>query len=242
MTESKPSSTLVTITDQLELKLLEIISSTHKSQTSTSIPAPFLTKCETYIANADALNLIRTILHQPEAIKSLLSLDALDDVISAFSILYNLLSKINDTQEEYNVCREIVKLLEGEERNIVLLFTLYNLRSRGEEKCFLLSKIISICASTPSSSLLLLRGNESNEVSSSLLSDMIQVDRMKQTLEEWGVSGEDTQMLYRSIVDAMGKISKMDVGEESLTSDDLFHAECMRQKYLLVIIETVVSD
>lgn len=133
---------------------------------------------------------------------------------------------------EYGVCREIVEVLEKEDMGIVLLFTLYNLRSRGEEKCFILSRIISTCASTPKSSLLLLRGE-----SESLLSDMIQVDRIKKTLEEWGVSVEENRKLYRTIVDAMKKISAMGVGEV-LSEDDLVYAEGMRQKFLLVIIET----
>lgn len=290
VTKKQPSSTLVTITDQLELKLIEIITNNYKPSTSNAnddgkseLSKDFSTKCESYIANADALNLIRTILKTKDAMNTLFQLDPIDDCISSFSILCNLLSKLdheNDDNKKSNanasmdICKEVVAVISSRDydidvsKRIVLLFTLYNLRCNGNEKCYLLSCIIGLCSSTPSSSLLLLqqqhqqhssttlkddiKDNDSSGISSSsLVSDMIQVDRINQVLTEWDVDVCNRQLLFKSVVDAMKKITLMggnattaasDGDEEdekhALSSDDIYHAECMRQKYLLLIIET----
>lgn len=300
ITKKQPSSTLVTITDQLELKLIEIITNNYKPSTSelndddgkSEISKDFSTKCESYIANADALNLIRTILKTKDAMNTLFQLDPIDDCISSFSILCNLLSKLDHDNDDNNkgdanasmdICKEVVSVISSRDydidvsKRIVLLFTLYNLRCNGNEKCYLLSCIIALCSSTPSSSLLLLqqqhqqhssvissttvkddiKDNDSAGISSSsLVSDMIQVDRINQVLTEWDVDVSNRQLLFKSIVDAMKKITLMggndacnattaaatDADEEdekhALSSDDIYHAQCMRQKYLLLIIET----
>jgi len=280
--KQQPSSTLVTITDQLELKLIKIIADNCTTTTTTDnetkeekkeISKSFLSKCETYIANADASNLIRSIIQESDAMESLLKLEPIEDCISAFSILGNLLLKVQDEDEEGTVLgTELADVILGDNDNekknssvdvdidiskrIMLIFTLYNLRQDGGEKCRLLARIVRLCASSPSTSSLLLRqtstisNSDDLSASSSLLGDMIQVDRIVSVLQEWGVSVHHRRLLFRALVDAMKKITlmKTSVGagdDESvvvLSPDDILEAELMRQRFLLLDIETYVDS
>merc|ERR1719410_3166309 len=97
------SSALVTITDELELKLIEIL----KDNSNDSISEEVLSECESHIANADASKLIGRILKEENAVKSLITMEPRNDCVSAFSIFVNLLNKVGVEEEAMELTRDV---------------------------------------------------------------------------------------------------------------------------------------
>lgn len=222
-----PSSTLVNIAENAEIRLIELLSTTASS-------SKFMADCESCIANAQASQLIRTIMQDQGALSSLWTGDVESDGISAFALLVALLERV---KEEENGTEEVESALAMELANTIgsiatnsatssdtakrivgMLCFLYNLRPSGTEKCRLLAQIVTVSASSCPT---LLVEEENGE-----LGALIDPDNITQSLEKWNVDIEDKRALLTAFGNAME-------GKGNLQ---------YKQRFSLLLLETYNND
>ena len=146
------SSTLVNVAEDAELRLVRLLAQTAKS-------GNFVQNCEACITNADAAQLLKTIIQDTGALGALFVLEPADEAVSAFSLLTALLSRVGRDRPESSEETALTKLLadavvniqvEGKDvaqvvhRQISLLSVLYNMRPNGKEKTSLLASMIQL--------------------------------------------------------------------------------------------------
>lgn len=199
------SSTLVNVAEDAEQRLVRLL-----AETATS--GSFVQDCEACISNADASQLLKTILADPGALGALFVLEPADEAVSAFSLLTALLARVGRDRpaEEEGLTRMLADAVTkvtvpGKDpsdvvhRQVSLLSVLYNMRSSGAEKCSLLARMIQLAAadgsgSSSSSSELLEAGKP--------LGDIVYEDvspeqtRMVAMLDAWQVPRKDRREIY----------------------------------------------
>lgn len=223
----RSSSTLVNVAEHAELRLVRLLSNNNSDFEST---------CETCIANADAVGLIRAIL-QCEAFDNLLSME---DATSAFSVLACLISRIPSKEDQTTITMELASAIVNSAdapwtTRMDMLCSLFNLRPNGSDKCQLLQQIITLAAkeqpsllepTTPHSNITpdTAGQNKANKSSSvagnSALSETLQPPVLERLVESWGPSTKDQQDLFL------------------LAAHSLAHYPSVRQSYLLKVLKT----
>jgi len=224
---AEPSSTLVNIAENAELRLIELLSTNATSST-------FAVDCERCIANAQASHLIRTIIDDEGALSSLWKGAIESDGVSAFALLVALLERVNDEEtvrdgEESALAMTLADTIariasnpdtgsDTTKRIVGMLCFLYNLRPNGTEKCRLLVHIVSIAASSCPD---LLDDEEKGE-----LGTLLAPDNIVQFMEKWNVSIQDKRML----LNALGKAMKKKGQQQT------------KQRFWLLLLETYNND
>jgi len=169
MVSLSPSSTLVNVAEDAELRLIRLLAD---ASPAYLLGANFVRDCEACIVNADARKLIETVIRDAGAIGSLFVLEPVDEAVSAFSLLTALLAKVTQQQqgEGGGLAQALADAvsnvrLEGREpaqlveRQVSLLSVLYNMCPVGNEKCGVLARMIGLAGSSPSSARLLEAGH-----------------------------------------------------------------------------------
>lgn len=197
MTFAQPSSTLVNVAEDAELRLVRLLAESAPPQL---LSHAFESDCESCIANADAPGLIRTILRDSGAMSSLFGIEPLEEAVSAFSLLAALLDRVgaDRPEEEAGLAAELADAVGGNpnfdaRRRAAFLCALYNLRSNGGEKCRLLAKIVELCAS---SDLKMLADGQP-------LGDVLEASTVVSMLDGWAVSKAEQRGLLRAVADGV---------------------------------------
>ena len=197
------SSTLVNVAEDAELRLVRLLAQTANS-------GSFVQDCESCIANADASQLLKTIVADTGALGALFVLEPADEAVSAFSLLTALLTRVG--RDRPNEEEGLTKLLadavvkvqvagkdpaEVVHRQVSLLSVLYNMRSSGKEKCALLARMIALAGSSP----LLEPGKPlgdivHEDISSQQPSVTPGTPRIVAMLDAWQVPQQDRRELY----------------------------------------------
>jgi len=197
---SNPCSTLVNIAEHAELRLIRILSA---GADKTLLSPTFESDCESHIVNADAPGLIRAIICDKGAVKSLFDISPVEDSVSAFSLLAALLDRVGDAGigKEEILTSELADAVSADgydsPKRVAMLCALYNLRSSGLEKNALLGRIVTIC------------GDFDNEklVEGGALWDVLEAENVEKMVDGWtGVGLNEKRVLYRSIGEAYGKV------------------------------------
>jgi hypothetical protein len=235
-----PSSTLVNISSDADLRLIRILAPHTTSKT-------FESNCSTAITNGDAAGLIRTILSEPQAIGQLLSADyTTEEAMGTFSLFGALLERVEQREVQCELCgglADAVAATNGSdasaEKRSAMLAALFNLRSDGVEKVRLLTKIVDLAEAAS------LAPGEG--VSS--LSDLLEPSMLESSLAGWGDIPEgEKRCLFRAVVKGMDRLlDKLrsergdDVAEASLevqVDKNIKDVADRKQTYLLLILDT----
>lgn len=153
------SSTLVNVAEDAELRLVRLLAQTAKS-------GSFVQDCEACISNADAYQLLTTIVKDTGALGFLFVLEPAEEAVSAFSLLAALLTRVGRDRpnEEIGLCKLLADAVvniqvSGKDasdvalRQISLISVIYNMRSNGKEKTSLLAQMIQIAGANQASAL-----------------------------------------------------------------------------------------
>lgn len=243
------SSTLVNTAESAELRLVHILG----NHDATS---PFVLSCENYIANADATNLLQTILTNTDAVKILMTGDESDEHGTAssygghgaFSLLVSLLSRIDNEAEIKDILALMVQTVEEYtssesvddqiarkklvELKMNMLSTVYNLRSDASEKCCILGRILSLCAFSGVEDLVLDLLPDRNTTLGNLL-DGINLERF---LPMNDLTMSDKRTLYGIVSKVIGKVR--DVCIDKNMSGDVMIMDGVKQKFMLKFLAT----
>lgn len=212
-----PSSTLVNIAEHAEVRLIELLAGTATSRT-------FKADCESCIKFAEAARLIRTVVRDGGAVSALFESITLEDAVSAFSLLAALLDRV-EGESASKVAMELAdavvacakkgdNAVDNARKRAAMLCTLYNLRSGGRDKCRLLAKIVSLCATSLPDLL-----RDAHGGVGSLVSDPDHVVRL---LDSWDVPTEDRRTLLKALTNSDG--------DEKNGNN--------RQRFLLLLLDT----
>lgn len=206
------SSTLVTVADDAELRLVTYLGETAPSH---MLSPNFLQECQGYIVQGDAVGLMRTIVNDAGAIASLLTTPNTDEAISGFSLLAALLDRVGETDpnEEAMLSQSLQNAVvtldcSGSstpenalaKRRILLLSALYNLRRDGTEKCKLVTSMITLAAAHQPAMLAEGKGlgkllTEDDSSNSSVGDGVPQIVAF---LDGWNVPSSDRRGLFRA--------------------------------------------
>lgn len=200
------SSTLVNVAEDAELRLVRLLDQTSKS-------GSFVQDCEACIANADASQLLTTIVSDSGALGALFVLEPADEAVSAFSLLTALLARVGRDRpaEEAGLSKlladAVVKVqVAGKDpaevvlRQVSLLSVLYNMRSSGTEKCALLARMIQLAGSGSTGSMtspLLEQGKPLGDI---IHEDIATTPRIVAMLDAWQVPLRGRRELYLAAV------------------------------------------
>ena len=192
------SSTLVNVAEDAEQRLVRLLAET--AQTTT-----FVQDCESCISQADACQLLHTILNDGGALGALFVLvEPPEEAISAFSLLTALLIRVGKDRptEEAGLTQGLADAVTNialpnnnnkdpsdiVQRKVSLLSVLYNMRSNGTEKCALLARMVALA--TPD---LLQSGTPLGDM---LLEDLADCPRIVALLDTWQVPVAERRELY----------------------------------------------
>lgn len=180
------SSSLVTVAEDAELRLVKLL-----AETAGSVGPTFVQDCEACISNGDAAQLMRSILSESGAITALVSLD--DEAVSAVALLAALLdrAKTSDASQSVTLLADTLVKAAGStgagSKVISLLATLYNMRSEPLEKISLVIKMIRLASATEPSLL---------EPHVSVLGKWMDASRLPSMLDEWKIPPAGRRALY----------------------------------------------
>ena len=216
-----PSSTLVNVAENAELRLVQLLADSCPSP--QAVTPNFQSSCEAAVGNADAAGLIRAILGDSGAIAGLLAVEPTEEAVSAFSLLAALLDRVESEADQSALVAAMAHTItvapaagaDGGKKKAAMLAALYNLRSSGVEKVDLLARIVTLSAE--SDPKVLAEGQP--------LGDVLDAANVKKMTEDWGVGRADQRKLYRAIADGVGKVQGGD-------------SAARRQKFLLSALGT----
>lgn len=189
-----PSSTLVNVAENAELRLVQLLADSCPSP-KTVLP-DFQSSCEAAVGNADAAGLIRAILSDSGAISGLLAVEPVEEAVSAFSLLAALLDRVESEADQSALATAMAQTISAAEgdgkKKVAMLAALYNLRSNGAEKVDLLAHIVVLAA-----------GSDPDALSEGQpLGDVLDAANVKKMTEDWGVGRSGQRKLYRAIAAA----------------------------------------
>jgi len=243
------SSTLVNTAESAELRLVHILG----DHDATS---PFVLSCENYIANADATNLLQTILTNPSATKILMKEDEESNGTTtttssgadgAFSLLAALLSRIDDELEVKRILDLMIQTVEeypsegsGDEEakkkmvelKMNMLSTIYNLRPDASEKCNILGRILSLCAFSDVEDLLLdlLPGKNTT------LGTLLEGSNLEKFLPMNDLTMADKRTLYSVASKVIGKVRDLCTAKSMDT--EVATLNDVKQTFMLKLLAT----
>jgi hypothetical protein len=170
------SSTLVTVADDADNRLVSLLAANGRPT--------FAQDCEQCLLNGDAAGLLKVIITDQGAMNELLNGEE-----AAFSLLAAILERVSDPDQEAQLSVAMANAVETQltdkDQQLRFLSALYNLRSRPQEKCFLLVKMITL---TPT-----LDGR---------LGEL--VDDILPLLDSWSVGQQERRPLYKAIAQKDG--------------------------------------
>ena len=233
------SSTLVNVAEDAEQRLVRLLAETAKS-------GSFVQDCESCITNADACQLLKTIIADTGALGALFVLEPPDEAVSAFSLLTALLVRVGKDRPAEEA--GLVKLLADAvtkvtvvpskdpsdvvQRQVSLLSVLYNMRSLGTEKCSLLARMIQLAATSSS--------EKKNSTSSSSSSDLLEAGKPLGDILHEDMSPEQPRMV--AMLDAW-QVPLKDRREIYLAAAQSVPVDSPRkQRFLLLFVETYNGD
>jgi len=165
------SSTLVNVAEDAENRLVALLAASGRPS--------FVQDCEQCLLGGDAAGLLNVIISDQGAMNELLNGEE-----AAFSLLAALLDRVEAPDQEAKLANAlanaVVAQLNDTAQQIRLLSALYNLRSRPEEKCALLVRMIDLSPS--------LAGR---------LGEL--VDDIEKLLDGWSVGLKERRPLYKAI-------------------------------------------
>jgi translation initiation factor 3 subunit M len=175
-----------------------------------------------------------------------------EDGIHAFSLLCALIDAIEDEKEVGEVVKFIVGGVEAyksndennsdvAERKLKMLCALYNLRHAGQEKCWLLSRILHTCAYSGDDEcvLSLLPGRDSTL---GTLLDKNNLGNLLAGLEkegDAGLSATDKRVLYSTASSVTAKVEE--VCKEKGMDKEASTANGSKQQFLLKMLSTYAT-
>mmetsp|Transcript_25167 Transcript_25167/g.38086 ORF Transcript_25167/g.38086 Transcript_25167/m.38086 type:complete len:443 (-) Transcript_25167:63-1391(-) len=245
-TPPHPSSTLVNISDDADLRLIRVLAP------ATSSPSNFETECTTAIQGGDAAKLLRSVISNGAVAGLLEDEFSLDEAVSAFSLLTVYLDRVGDASVEKELCAALAEsvgkievagddetALVKREKQSAMIAALFNLRSDAVEKVRLLAQIIDLADATA-----LIQGQDRGV---SPLADMLDVATLKASLALWGseIPDEELRALYQAIVRGMDRVlallSKDTSGDKTKLKKVKAANEC-KQKYVLFVLATYTEE
>lgn len=260
-----PSSTLVNISDDADLRLIHVLAPCCTSASSSN-PSAFEEECNIAIGNSDAAQLLRTVISHG-TIRGLLtnSSFSVGEVVSVFSLLTVYLDRVGDAAVEKELCSALANSVvvaggdgadnddepddedaAGKRRakQSAMVASLFNLRTNADEKVNLLAKVVEladISALTPGES----RG-------ASALADMLEPTTLQSTLKLWGNVAEEEgggmalRALYAAVVGGMdrvlGRLTKDGGKEDKTVAVKITATKERKQTYLLRFLETYTDE
>ena len=245
---SHPSSTLVNISDDADIRLIRVLA---PSCTSSKNNATFEKDCATSISNGDAAGLLRTVIANG-AIAGLLSTSyTLDEAVSAFSLLTVYLNRVGEESVAKKLCGELTKAVattaegggdvEGSkgEKQVAMIAALFNLRTDANEKIQLLTNIVTLANVTSLS--------PSEQKGVNALADMLEVSNLKALCTLWGnVENAELRALYSAVSKGMDRVlASLEGGaNKDDKSNDRKVKAAMEQKqaYMLLFLETYKDE
>eukprot|EP00579_Thalassiosira_antarctica_P008640 CAMPEP_0201884726 /NCGR_PEP_ID=MMETSP0902-20130614/17520_1 /ASSEMBLY_ACC=CAM_ASM_000551 /TAXON_ID=420261 /ORGANISM="Thalassiosira antarctica, Strain CCMP982" /LENGTH=448 /DNA_ID=CAMNT_0048413733 /DNA_START=139 /DNA_END=1485 /DNA_ORIENTATION=+ len=243
-----PSSTLVNISDDADPRLIRVLAP------STPNPSSFESACASAISNGDAAGLLRTVISNGAIAGLLQSGYTIDEAVSAFSLLTVYLNRVGDAKVERELCGALAEAVDkaGQQKNggvvreeeeegmmrekqSAMVAALFNLRSNGNEKVKLLTKIVELADVSA------LSPGEARGVCA--LADMLDASTLKASLVLWGGDGIDSdelRALYEAVAKGMDRVlARLAKGEEDKATVMKSNAAKERkQTYMLLFLET----
>lgn len=257
-TPQHPSSTLVNISADADLRLIKLLAPT------TSSPSQFESACSDHIANGDAAGLVKAIVAEEGAIGGLFSGEyTVEEAVGAVCLLGALLERVGDETMEGELCASLADVVAraaaasasnedgSAEKGSACVAALFNLRSNGVEKVRLLTKIVDL-ADTSS----LAPGAPEGY---SALADMLESSMLQSSLTLWGGRNDDNssipdgeqRALFQAVVRGMDRVLAKLTGDKKGDEAASVEVEVARkikaavdrkQTYLMLILETYKEE
>mmetsp|Transcript_6802 Transcript_6802/g.9931 ORF Transcript_6802/g.9931 Transcript_6802/m.9931 type:complete len:380 (+) Transcript_6802:154-1293(+) len=165
------SSTLVNVAEDAENRLVALLAGSGRPS--------FVQDCEQCLLNGDAAGLLKVIISDQGAMNELLNGEE-----ASFSLLAALLERVSVAEQEVQLADALATAVENQltdkDKQLRLLSSLYNLRSRPNEKCALLVRMVALAPS--------LTGRLGE-----LVEDLVSL------LDGWSIELKERRPLYRVI-------------------------------------------
>lgn len=165
------SSTLVNVAEDAENRLVTLLAGSGRPS--------FVQDCEQCLLNGDAAGLLKVIISDQGAMNELLNGEE-----ASFSLLAALLERVSVAEQEVQLADALATAVENQltdkDKQLRLLSSLYNLRSRPNEKCALLVRMVALAPS--------LTGRLGE-----LVEDLVSL------LDGWSIELKERRPLYRVI-------------------------------------------
>ena len=241
-----PSSTLVNISDDADLRLIRVLAP------STSDPTSFEDACASAISDGNAAGLLRTMIDKGAITGLLSSSYTLDEAVSAFSLLTVYLDRVGDANAEKDLCGALADAVgqpaqteengDGNTKNekqSAMVAALFSLRSDGNEKVKLLTKIVDLADASALS--------PGEPMGVSALADMLDAANIKSSLVLWGGDGIDNvelRALYKAVSEGMDRVlAKLAKDEkDKTTAMKIKAARERKQTYMLLFLQTYKEE
>ncbi|KAL7480000.1 hypothetical protein ACHAW6_005707 [Cyclotella cf. meneghiniana] len=236
-TPPHPSSTLVNISSDADLRLVRILAP-HASPS-------FESTCSASITNGDAAGLLRAVLSEPDAIAALTGEEySIEEACGAFSLFGALLDRVEDAEGQRRLCWELADAVAGRSgeggKRSAMVAALFNLRSDGVEKVRLFARIVDLAeveALVPGAG-------------GSALYNVLEASTLQALVGVWGndIPEVEKRGLFRAVVRGMDRVLDKLIGErmdgEGVASAEveadkkIKEASDRKQIYLLLILDT----
>lgn len=166
----------------------------------------------------------------------------MDEAVSAFSLLTVYLDRLEDASAEKQLCGALADAVgsadgddEGKsEKQSAMVAALFNLRSDGNEKVKLLTKIVELADTSALS--------PGQPTGVSALADTLVASSLKSSLALWGdIDNSELRGLYAAVSTAMDRVlAKLAVGdaEDKTTLMKIQAAKERKQTYMLLFLGT----
>ena len=241
-----PSSTLVNISDEADIKLVNLLSP------STNNPSKFEKSCMASIENGNYAKLLTTFISHGAIGGLLKETYTLNEAVSVVSLLTVYLDRCTDSSISTELCGALADTIakgissgggdvnssKMKEKQSAMIAALFNLRSNANEKVKLLTKIIDLSDTST------LVPGEPRGVSA--LADMLCPATLSSTLKLWGDSDNvELRALYGSISNGMGRVLEKlakDEQEDKTTVRKIKVAKEWKQNYMLAFLETYKEE
>eukprot|EP00578_Thalassiosira_sp_NH16_P031192 CAMPEP_0181080380 /NCGR_PEP_ID=MMETSP1071-20121207/2536_1 /TAXON_ID=35127 /ORGANISM="Thalassiosira sp., Strain NH16" /LENGTH=441 /DNA_ID=CAMNT_0023161853 /DNA_START=167 /DNA_END=1492 /DNA_ORIENTATION=- len=231
-----PSSTLVNISDDADLRLIRVLAP------STTDPSSFESACASSISDGDAAGLLRTVIGNGAIAGLLTGGYTIDEAVSAFSLLTVYLDRVADAKVERELCVALADAVGDAEENgedgrrekqSTMVSALFNLRSDGNEKVKLLTRIVELA------DLSALSPGEPRGVVA--LADLLESSNLKSLLALWGdIDNVGLRALYAAVSKGMDRVLAQltkDV-EDKTTMMKIKVTKERKQSYMLLFLDT----
>jgi len=210
--------------------------------------SPFVLNCEQFIANSDAASLLDTVLNYPPALDVLMNekSDA-EESVGAFSLLAALLDRVENKALSGKIVLRLANAVEVHgagtpERKMNMLCALYNLRSSAKEKCWLIGRILTLCASSGDEELVLslLPGRNST------LGNLLEENALERLMMGFSSDGSDAleKVDWRNLFNVASKVVSRvaEVCEGKDLDKEASGAQSLKQRFLLKLLATYGND